>query len=513
MLRKILCTENPEADRELVADYRALYSGGKRFRARIDRFLPQNEREPAELYELRKKSARYRSYLGPIVNYFAALLMSSPCTARAKKGDVAIKEPDKWYEAWKEDCDGAGTDLDDFIRGRVADALVGRRSWFRLELPSDGGQPPASREDWEQRNLGNVRLVPVESETVLDWSIGDDLQLDYVVVYAVKSERRDPRQGRATSLHEWRIYDRTKVETYSVAVANGEKPPEDIPLRDSRLHGWSEVPFVCLDVEDHFWIANQIGDAQIEHFALSAGLGWAIRRTCYAMPVFKLEPAPDGSMAGPTMGPGYWLQIGAKDAVDYLAPPSGPFTVIREEIKTWKDEIYRLVHQMALGVENNAGTVGRSGQSKLADAEAVKVILTSLGELVRCVIERTYDLASAVRGDDLTWSIDGLDVYSDVDVETLIAAIAEAMTLDIPSPTFHREVKARAALALVASSDQKTKDAIREEIQKNVSDEDVLREDGEGSETDGADQPAPSQGQRANGDSGDDHQPGAVPNE
>lgn len=512
LARKILETTHPDHDRELIADYRALYAGGKAFRLRIQRFLPKNDAEPEQLYELRKKTAKYRSYLGPIVNYFASYLLSAPFTPRAKKEEQPVKEIDPYYPAFRQDCDGAGTDLDAFMRQRTIDALTARRSWWRIDLPSNGGVEPQSKLDWEQRGLGKARLCDVPAESILDWSVSDkDQNLDYVITYEVTMPRTDPRRGRSTAHHEWRIYDRSAVEVYAVDVEAGKSPPDEIPLVLRTAHGFACVPFVCLDVRDDFWIANQIADAQKDHFSLSAGLGWSIRRTCYAMPVFKLKAALDGSASNPVMGAGYYLVIGADDDMDWAAPPTEHLAVIQQEIKDQKDEIYRVVHQMALGVDNNAAAIGRSGSSKLADAEAVKIILTALGEVVRGAIELTFDMLSSVRGDGFTWGIDGLDVYEDIDVGALTEAVTEALALDIPSPTFHREVKVRVANALVSSADQETKDKIRDEIVKNTSDEEVLSSASNKLDDGGGGDGTQGANGTANGSAGADARPGAKP--
>lgn len=480
MLKTTLDITHPEHDREVIADYRALYAGGDEFKKRIVRFLHQNEMEPGPTYDLRCREASYRSYVGPIVDYFSAFLMSSAFTARAKDDAGGTVEPDDSYNKFNDDCDGNGTDLDAFLRARAADALVSRRAWWLLELPSDEGIAPQDRAEWEARGLGTVVVHHVHPGDVLDWSYDGAGELEWVTTFTCTRAKRDPRAPQPKMRHEWRIYDRVNVEVYAVELTAGEAMPSDIPQVASVPHGFVGVPIVCLDVSHAFWVLNRIAAPQVEHFRLSSGLGWAIRRSCYAMPIFKLDAGADGDYRPPKMGTGYYLMIGTKDSMEWSAPPDGVFSVLRQEITSQKDEIYRMVHQMALGVENNAASVGRSGESKLADAEAIKVILTSLGALMRCAIEKTYQLISEARKDPHTWSVEGLDVYDDIDAAPLADAIASTLPLDIPSPTFLREVKTRLALALVAGADQATKDKIRTEIHKAITDEDARPQEVDG---------------------------------
>jgi hypothetical protein len=230
------------------------------------------------------------------------------------------------------------------------------------------------------------------------------------------------------------------------------------------------VPLVNIDVGDALWLLNRVASPQTEHFRLSCAQGWGIRRTCYAMPVFNVED----SRKPPTMGAGYYVMIGLKETMAWSAPPATPFEAIREEVKAQKDEIYRVVHQMAMGVDNNAAAVGRSAESKEIDSAAVRVVLDALGKIVREAVERTYALLSDAREEDYEWSIDGLDDFSDANFAELIAAALGFSTLAIKSPTLQREWQKRLADAAVPDADQSLKDKIAKEIEANVTDESVL---------------------------------------
>lgn len=472
MLATTLAITKPEEehDRELIADYQALYKGGKAFRARIKNFLLPNEREPLSTYDLRCREAAYRGYSGPIVDYFAAFLMASGFTPRAKDKAGETVEPDSFYADFNANADGNGADLDAFMRDRAADALTARCAWWVVELPPNGGNVPADRAEYDARGLGRATVRSIDPVDVLDWECDDSGELEWVTTYTCSRAARDPHAPQPKTRHEWRIYDRENIEVYAAEISAGENLPTEIPLISSTPHRFPRVPVIRFDVGDAFWVLNRIASAQLEHFRLSAGLGWSIRRTCYATPVFNVEADEKGEFRIPTMGAGYGIIMGANEKMGWAAPPTSHFEVLREEIKAQKDEIYRMIHQMAVGVENNAASVGRSGESKLADAEAIKVILTSLGALARCVIEKTFQLISDARKDPHTWAVEGLDVYDDIDAAPLAEAVAMAMPLDIPSPTFEREVKTRVALALVAGAEQATKDKIREEIANNIGD-------------------------------------------
>lgn len=472
MQLKLLQAKHPSYDAETWADYWALYKGGKTWRERAHRFIARNPQEPEDVYLQRVKAAHYRSYMGPIIDYFVSFLFTSQLIIRAQRDEQQV-DPDPFYGLLKEDCDGRGTDLIDLLRNRLTRALVEGCSYWLLEMPDDGGAPPVDRAEWTQRGLGRARLRMLDRSSLLDWDCDEYGNLLWMLTYASRRPRWDPRAPRNATLHTWRLYDQQTVETFQLVQEDGEHlaPEQEVPSFGARPHGFGRVPLISLELPDGLWIADRIESPQREHCALSNAHTWLIRRTCYAMPVFKVknrEPPP-------VMGAGYYLMIGADESFEWAAPNTTAFDAIRQEVTAQKDEIHRIVHQMAQGVENNAAAVGRSAASKQADAVSTRVMLEALGACVREAVGRTYELLTSGRGEDYRWSIEGLQGYQTEDVAALLEAITQAITLDIPSPTFGEEIRARAALALLPDADQAVKDQIRQEVRANFIPESVLQ--------------------------------------
>ena len=67
-----------------------------------------------------------------------------------------------------------------------------------------------------------------------------------------------------------------------------------------------------------------------------------------------------------------------------------------------------------------------------------------------------------------------MDKYDTADTVGLVQAVTQADMLDIPSPTWAKEVRTRVALALLPDISQQLKDEIREEIETNFVAESVL---------------------------------------
>ncbi len=476
MLFEILSAKHPCYDAETWAKHDALYRGGKCFRAQISKFLKQNTLEPIERYTLRKNESSYRSYVGPIVDFYAAALFASSLVVRAKDDAGEVVDVDDFYSDWKEDCDGNGCDLVDFLHERFVSSLVCESAWWLVEMPDDGGAPAANKADWEARGLGRVTLKALQAECVYDWDCDDKGQQTWVTTHECKDLRDDPHRPRTMRRETWRIYDRRTVETYQIDYNPHEFKPQsgvDIPLVESRAHGFSRVPIVRYEVPVGMWLLDRVADAQVEHFRLSSALGWSIRQTCYAMPVFNIADAAKP----PTMGAGYALMLGLEEKAGWMAPPPQAYDVIAKEISAQKDEIYRVTNQMAAGIDNNAAAIGRSGDSKAQDAAATTVCLREYGAKAREAIERTYELVGEARGDEYRWSVEGLDKFDISDASVVIANATQANLLNVPSPTFQKEMLAQVVDALLPNVEQSVKDAIRAELDDGVEEQLAMKEE------------------------------------
>jgi hypothetical protein len=504
-----LCVTHPTYNEGLWQRYDALYRGGEAFRACIEAFLPKNPDEPLPVYDARKTEAHYCGYIGPIVDFYAALLMSSALVVRAKDRkrleaagpDAPDLAADSFYARWKEDVDGVGTDLVDFLRARFTAACVKGRSWWLVERPDDAGQPPQTLAEWEARGLGEAFVVPLENEQVLDWEVDGRGELEWAVVHSFEQRRANVTQARSRVREVWRIYDRENIETFAIEYdpsAGEQRPKTASQVGPRKAHGFRRVPLVRLGFTgtrgvrfkhagrvlklsssalEGFWVLQRLAEAQIAHFRCSAAMDWNIRRTCYAMPVFKLKAGDGGQPAPPRMGAGYYIMIGDGESADWIAPPTEHLSIVAKRISTLKDEIYRVANQMAQGVDNNAAAVGRSGKSKEVDASASEVLLGVYGALVREAAEQTYELLAEARGDGdiITWSVEGLDSFTLADPKALAEACAAAAQ-QVDSPTLRRELAYRLADALLPGMEQGTRDTIRREIDERLEAEDDARE-------------------------------------
>jgi len=465
VLLKILNQRNACVDASLMRRYEVLYRGGADFQKCIKWFLSRNHSDNDQMYAERVKVASYRSYVGPIVDYYCAQLFAAPYNIRAvdEKGEPLAKV-DEFYSQFREDCDGLGSDLTSFIKATFLEAVVKKTAYIVAQMPSTEGMDAMTRREYLERGLDRCTVRTIPSESILDWEV-DPVTGDYQWLVAYSTRSRRPSIAAATVCeHTWTVYEPTTCKVYQRAYAANQqpKPEDDIPLVEEYPHGFSRVPVLPLTVPDGLWILNRCASAQVEHFQLSAALGWLLRRSAYPMGIFNVQEVGKSAITGAGMG----HYLGLEEKFHWEEPEGKSAAILQAEIEKQKDEIYRVSAQMAMSVNNSAAGLGRSGLSKMADASATEICLRGYSVVVKDALEKLYEMVSDARGDyDVKWAVEGLNQFSLIDATTLIENAKLAQDLGIPSDTFKKELYFRVAEALMPSDlAQSVKDAIREEI-------------------------------------------------
>jgi hypothetical protein len=443
MKLKMLERTHPQFDRETIERYRLLFEGGRAMRARMSEFLPRHDVEPMELYRRRVRSATYINYAAPVVNTLASWLFTGPFGVRAN--DVEMDDLPTWAGALFERATPM-QDIAGFMSRRVAEALVCGRAYWRVEASEP--PPGITIADWQRQGLDKLQLCPVPAEHVTHWDRDDEGRFRWLV------EREECVElpafdGPEQRVIEWTLWSATEPPRKWRVVVDPQHPltPESEieEYRDEELTTRPGVPFVCLDIPAELWVLNLIADPLVEITRKRNALSWAIDRVCYAMPVLYTSSRKPVN----AMGAGYFLQLGADDRLEFPAPPATPFDVIENHIATLKDELYRVVQQMAAGVDNNAAAIGRSGESKAADAAATEIVLRKLGVLVRDAVEQTFNIGAELLGQPERFSAYGLDQFNLESVGSLVEVMTGIGVAGVESPTLKRELaKQLAARAL-----------------------------------------------------------------
>lgn len=463
MRLKDLRRVHPDYCAELLERYGDLFAGGHRFARNVTKYLPRHDVEPSAVYKRRCAQAHYLGYVAPICNLFASWLFSCPLQITSDP-----PETDAFYRELKEDCDGLGTDLDQFLRGRFVEALQHQRAWFRVAFPATGGVAPDSRREWEQLGAGRAYLVAVPTRHVTHWRRDASGALAWVVEHECRTELAEFTDTASVTVETWTLWRADGSATrWELRTETGKPAPPDTTVVDeveAPHNPCGTIPLVELAIPTELWVLNLLASGQLEHFRKMCALSWSIDRTCYAMPVLTLK----GNRKAPVMGAGYYLQLGPGEELKWPAPPSSPFEAVQDFTTKLREEMYRITSQMAASVDNNAAAVGRSGESKDADNKATEVVLGAFGRPVREAVERMLDLVSMGRGEEIAWHVGGMDAYEHADPAAEVERATAIAALQIPSPTLRREILVRAALAQLPDADETKKQKIREEIEAST---------------------------------------------
>lgn len=458
---------------ELFNRYRCLYNGGVLFRENIKKFLLKNNNEEQTVYLRRCQESSYRSYVGPIIDHFGSQVFTAPYCIRPTQSNQKdgygnpslVDNLDEFYPEFKEDCDLKGTDLSSFMKHQLITSLVLGKSYWLIDLP-EKSEEIKTLADYQENDLGRARLVDIEPESVIDYEIDDFGEFEYVVLHYKEYRRPTILDSRNICTETWKIYFTDHVEIYQIVYDPKKKqlkPTDEITLIDSFQHSFNKVPIICMDLPMGFWLMDRVAEAQIQHFRLSAALGWSLLRSAYPMIVFNIKD--NDSL--PNTGAGQGIIMNIDEKASYVEPGGSSYSVLQKEINDQKDEIYRVSQQMANSADNSAGSLGRSGESKVQDQQATEICCKTYGTIVREAIEKTFELISDARGDEnIKFSIEGLNQYSFADPTIVIANAQQLKALSIPSETFYKELNSQLVEAsLKPDTKQEVKDKIRQEIE------------------------------------------------
>lgn len=482
-----------------------LYAGGYQILRNAARYLPQMIGETNARYEERVRIAAYISYLGQVVDFFVANLFSQELrvTPAADAGDPTtpggMPDDPTFYTLFARDADRRGTPFPMLMRKALTNALVKGRALIAIDFPR-ATDAPRNRAEEEALGLSRGYTFEIPIEELYDWEHDDQGALVLAVLRRIVARREELSAQRELKVEEFKVWQRrgntATWELYRTAAFVESRPPQpndDVPLVATGETTFREIPIVELVLPSGLWVGNKIGPLAKEHFQRRNILLSAENKSLFAIPYVALGSevgAPGASLPSEVQqdpnrardprielaNKGY-LVIGSGDRVGFAEPSGGCYAVVESQLRDLKDELFRVVHQMAASVSNIGASLGRSGDSKEEDRKATSVVLGALGTFVREFATRIYRVLSDARGEHIIWVPSGLDRY---DGESRLAVLQEATQLDnipIPSPTFRKTLKTEVALRLLPNLPPETADLIRKEIQNGVEEDDKRRGD------------------------------------
>jgi Domain of unknown function (DUF4055) len=444
------------ANQAMWRTYKDLYVGGERFRRVAGKYLVQRNKEPVEVYGERLARVFYENYTGSIIDWYAATLMR-------REPVLTLEGPNEsgraFFNHFMEDCDRKGTNLSEFYRQRLIDALVCGRTFIAVEFPKSEGRP-RSRAEEDLTGRSRAYLVGYEADEITNWSYRDDETLDWIVIRTEWLKQPSVNEAGPVVATRWIYYDREEYEIYE-RVKAGEEQGE-IRLTDRGRHGLASqlrVPVFELKLTEGLWLMNKAALLQLEHFNKSNALAWALTMGLFAMPVIYSDR--DFKQV---VGESYFLQLGQNDRFGWTEPEGHVYRIAAENLERLKDEIYRVCYQMAQARNPQTEGQAQSGVSKQRDFSITQEVLRAYGDLVKESMRKVMLSIERERQDGLTIDVSGLDEFDIGDFSTELEEAKELLALGIESPTLKKQLFKRVAQKYFCDSRQELRDQISEEI-------------------------------------------------
>ncbi len=457
-------TEHHEykARNALWKQYRDLYTGGAQFKGQAANYLIQRNREPMGVYQERLNRAFYENYIGSIVDWYAATLFRREPVISIEGDDETGR---KFFSSFVEDCDRKGSNLSDFFRKQMLEALICGSSYTLVDFPRQHGKL-RNRAEEEALGAANAYLVSYATDEIINWSTDERGEFDWVVIRTSQLRRQRLEDPEPLLETNWHYYDRQNFRSYRQLSKPGMfgTAQEVVPIElvDQGLHGLARlnrVPIFEIKLSDGMWLMNKAADVQLEHFNKSNALSWALTMGLFAMPVVYSDKEWNQ-----IVGDSYYIQMGPDDKFGWAEPEGHVYEIAARNLDRLKDEIYRVCYLLAQAGHTSADGRQVSGLSKQRDFAITQEVLRGFGDTVKDVMRRVLLAVERAREDELSISVSGLDEFDIGDFSTEIEDARKLLDMGVGSSTLRRQIYKKLAFKYLCDERQELKDTISREI-------------------------------------------------
>jgi hypothetical protein len=432
--------------------YRDLYAGGEQFRERAAEFLVRRQKEPLEVYQERLNRVFYENYLGSILDWYMATLVRQEPVLEFSGPDSRARD---FFAGFVENCDLRGTNLTQFFKQQMTEALVCGKSYLVVDFPRSP-ERALTRAQEDASGLSRAYLMGYSADEVINWSFDDRGDFEWVVIRTSWLKQDSVKTFGWKRETRWIYYDRERFEIFE--QRGGEQ--KAVELIEQGPHGFAgigRVPVFEIRVSDGLWLTNKIALLQLEHFNKSNALGWALTMGLFAMPVIYSDKEWNQ-----ITGESYYIQLGPEDRFGWAEPTGNVFQLAADNLNRLKDEIYRVSYLMQQA--GDGGASQQSGLSQQWDFSVTQEILRSYGDTMKGAIQNVLNTIAAARQDGLTVSATGLDEFDITDFCSEAADAQSLLGMGIDSKTLKKQIYKRVALKYLSDARQEVKNQIAAEI-------------------------------------------------
>ncbi len=351
-----------------------------------------------------------------------------------------------------------------WFRELFLEAQIGQCGYAWVNLPARApGVTYGSRADEEAAGLLRPYLVLLTPEQVIDWEEDERGRLMWVMVRGV-DERRERVEDSRLRVHRWTWIDATTIRRWEWRSPSEDQPdpkPEDTAAELAPVqHGIGRLPVVRMALPSGLWALNKVADPAAALTRRSNDLDWSLHRAAHALMAIHSKWGDEE----PVLGPGYYLKLGIDDRVEYAEPSGVSFEAQAAHEAALREELYRVVQQMAVSADADATRTRASGESKARDWQALEIILSAYGELVRATMHEVLEVVAAARHDEVPdLAVKGLDGWNLEDLPTFLQGALVGRGL-VKSETFARTIAKRVVTRLL--QDEVSPETIEEIVEE-----------------------------------------------
>ena len=449
--------EHPEyaARKAMWRMYRDLYAGGEQIKTNATEYLVRRQKEPADVYSERLARVFYENYIGSIIDWYAATLFRREPILSFTGENEAAKA---FFCELADDCDLRQTNLSDFFRKQLVEALVNGTAYILVDFPRS---PRPGVEPGGRRRAGSVASVPggvwrggpdqLEPRRAGEFRVGGAADL--------KPSARRGVQHRMDERDALGVLRQAELPHLPAGGQSRRAGPTGADRRRAaRAGGPGTGASISLRVSEGLWLMNKAALLQLEHFNKSNALGWALTMGLFAMPVVYSDREWKQ-----IVGESYYIQLGPEDKFGWTEPEGHVYQIAVENLTRLKDEIYRVCYLTPQAWDS---AKSQSGLSKQRDFTITQEVLRAYGDAIKDTMKRVLRAIEAARQDELTVDVSGLDEFDIGDFSSELDDAERLLKLDVGSPTLRREVFKKLAYKYLCDVRQELKDQIATEIER-----------------------------------------------
>jgi hypothetical protein len=467
-----------------------MYQGGIAMREAVIRsgqFLIKATKELPEVYATRQMRFSYTNLLGNVIGWYtSALFKEPPQLTKAIAGSTGEKAQNIPAEAaafcsdFENDCDRAGTSLNDFMRNASEKALLFRKAYICLDTPGppDGSEAPLTLQEQKASGALDPFLVLYTPRDVINWATDSYGNLEWIEIKIRIQDQEFLGDSKVTDY--WYYFDRENVALYerelktgdTVGTTNvgGAEEMAQLAPGYPRRHAMAEkreVPIRLVALPEGLWLANRVFLPLVNHLNQDNALDFGLFQA--NLPQLVIEDGEDGAQYEEPVtisAVGYHHMPHGGDMY-FLEPEGKSFSASQQRIDNLEERIYKACYLTDQARTNRSTPAAQSGISKQMDKTPSRDALSGIGAIIRVAEQRIYTAALELAGfSNITPDIRGLDFSDKVTTEDM-ALIEQSSVVQVNSPLFEREIAKKNVRLSLPDANSETLDAIDKEIDTN----------------------------------------------